>query len=183
MCIRDRYEGVRDYARREGLRMTAHVAESEEETLFVHDGSGIFASRHQARSIPVVARGCLPLTYLDHLGLLGPDMLLVHAIEAEPAEIVRLRETGTFVAHCPKSNAFLGHRIARVADMRAHRVHVALGTDSVASNDAIDMFAEMRLAREEQRMSFEDVFGMATIEGGEVCKDAQHIKSQIVRPG
>jgi 5-methylthioadenosine/S-adenosylhomocysteine deaminase len=49
--------------------------------------------------------------------------------------------------------------------MCAHRVHVALGTDSVASNDAVDMFAEMRLVREQQRLSFEDVFAMATIEG------------------
>jgi 5-methylthioadenosine/S-adenosylhomocysteine deaminase len=159
------YEGVRDYARGEGLRMTTHIAESEEETLFVRDGGGTFAARHQTRNIPVVARRYLPVAWLDQLELLGPDMLLVHAIETDPAEILRMRDTGTSVVHCPKSNAFLGHRIARVAEMRAHHVPVALGTDSVASNDSIDMFAEMRMAQAQQRLSVEDVFGMATIEG------------------
>jgi 5-methylthioadenosine/S-adenosylhomocysteine deaminase len=159
------YTGVRDYARREQLRMTAHIAESEDETVFVRDGGGLFAARHQARNIPVVARHCLPVAYLDQLGLLGPDMLLVHAIETEAADILRLRDSGTFVVHCPKSNAFLGHRVARIAEMHSKGVRLALGTDSTASNDSIDMFAEMRLTQGLQGLSFEDVFRMATIDG------------------
>jgi 5-methylthioadenosine/S-adenosylhomocysteine deaminase len=97
--------------------------------------------------------------------MLGPDMLLVHAIETDAADIRRLRDTATFVVHCPKSNATLGHRVAPVAAMRSNGVHVSLGTDSLASNDDIDMFAEMRLAVVQQDLPCEEVFRMATIEG------------------
>src|SRR4029079_13013347 len=77
------YEGVRDYARRESLPMTAHIAESGDETLFVRDGTGPFAASHGKRNIAVVARHVRPVAYLDTLGLLGPDMLAVHAIETD----------------------------------------------------------------------------------------------------
>jgi 5-methylthioadenosine/S-adenosylhomocysteine deaminase len=174
---KDLYEGVRDYARGEGLRMTAHIAESGDETMFVRDGLGPFAAAHSRRGIPVVARHCLPIAYLDRLGLLGPDMLLVHAIEMDAADMDRIRESGTSVVHCPKSNAYLGHGVARVADMRACGIPVALGTDSVASNDSIDMFGEMRLAQAQQGLSYEDVFRMATIEGAGALGMASQIGS------
>src|SRR5262249_30648522 len=108
------FERVRDYARREALRMTTHVSESREEIAFVRDGTGPFAESHMNRHIEVVPRGCGPVAYLDRLGLLGPDMLLAHAIETEPADFDRLRETGTHVVHCPRSNAYLGHRVAPI---------------------------------------------------------------------
>jgi cytosine/adenosine deaminase-related metal-dependent hydrolase len=89
----------------------------------------------------------------------------VHAIETDKADLDRLRDTGSFVVHCPKSNAKLGHRIAPVAQMRQRGVPVALGTDSVASNDAFDMFEEMRAVVAQQYLPFDDVLRMATIEG------------------
>jgi 5-methylthioadenosine/S-adenosylhomocysteine deaminase len=159
------YERVRDYARHERLPMTAHIAESRDETSFVRDGAGPFAESHRKRGIDVVPRGCSPVAYLDRLGLLGPDMLLVHAIETDAQDLARIRETGSFVVHCPKSNAYLGHGVASVAAMQAQGIPVSLGTDSVASNEAFDMFAEMRAVVEQQRLSSGDVLRMATIEG------------------
>jgi cytosine/adenosine deaminase-related metal-dependent hydrolase len=159
------YEGVREYVRGEGLRMTAHIAESLDETQFVRGGTGPFAERHAKRNIRVVPRRCSPVAYLDSLGLLGEDMLLVHAIEADAEDIQRIRETRSFVAHCPKSNMFFGHGVARVAEMREKGVTVSLGTDSTASNDAIDMFEEMRVVNSQQGLKFSDVFRMATIDG------------------
>jgi aminodeoxyfutalosine deaminase len=167
------FESVRDYARKERLRMTAHVGESRDETAFVRDGEGPFAAAHAKRGIGVVARHCSPVAYMNMLGLLGPDMLLVHGVESDEQDLEVIRDTGTFVAHCPKSNAKLGHATARIHDMRARGVHVALGTDSVASNNAIDMFEEMRAAIFQQRtltgridaMTASEAFRMATIEG------------------
>jgi aminodeoxyfutalosine deaminase len=171
------YEGVRDYARSEGLRMTAHIAESPDETLFVRDGAGPFAESHRQRNIDVAPRGCLPVAYLDRLGLLGPDMLLVHAIETDRSDLKRIRDTGTFVAHCPKSNAKLGHRIAPVAEMRQRGVPVALGTDSVASNDAFDMFEEMRAVVAQQHLRFDEVLRMATIAGAQALGLSDYLGS------
>ena len=159
------YEATRDFARHEGLRMTAHIAESHDETLFVSDGAGHFAEAHHRRGIPVIARRLSPVAYLDGLGLLGPDMLLVHAIEAGDEDLHRILGSGSFVAHCPRSNAKLGHRVARIAAMRQLDIPVCLGTDSTASNDSIDMFEEMRLAVAQQGLSANDVFCFATIEG------------------
>jgi cytosine/adenosine deaminase-related metal-dependent hydrolase len=159
------YEGVRDYAREDGLRMTAHIAEASDETSFVRDGSGPFAEAHRKRGIAVIARGCSPIAHLDRLGLLGPDMLLVHAIETDAQDLERIRERGAFVVHCPKSNAYLGHSVAPVAVMLERGIPVSLGTDSVASNHAFDMFAEMRAVVEQQHLGCEVAFRMATIEG------------------
>jgi cytosine/adenosine deaminase-related metal-dependent hydrolase len=159
------YERTRDFARSERLPMTAHIAESREETLFVRDGTGHFADAHRKREIGVTPRHLLPVGYLDSLGLLGPDMLLVHAIEADDRDLQRIRDSGSFVAHCPRSNAKLGHSVARIAEMRKAGIAVSIGTDSTASNDSIDMFAEMRLAATQQGLAADDVFRMATIEG------------------
>ncbi len=162
---KDLYERVRDYARSERLPMTAHIAESREETLFVRDGAGHFADAHRKREIEVVPRRLSPIAYLDSLRLLGPDMLLVHAIETDADDLRRIRAAGASVSHCPRSNAKLAHGVARVAEMQKLGIPISLGTDSTASNDSIDMFAEMRLAASQQGFNASEVFRMATIEG------------------
>jgi cytosine/adenosine deaminase-related metal-dependent hydrolase len=171
------FGSVRDYARKEGLSMTSHIAESRDETLFVRDGAGAFADSHQKRGIGVVAHGCSPVRYLDRLDLLGRDMLLAHAIETDTADFDRLQETRTSVVHCPRSNAYLSHGVAPVSVMRAHGISVSLGTDSAASNEDFDMFAEMRAVVEQQGLSFEDVFRMATIEGARGLGLEQYVGS------
>lgn len=171
------YERARDFARSERLPMTAHIAESHEETFFVRDGAGHFAEAHRKREIAVTPRHVLPVAYLDSLGLLGPDMLLVHAIETDDRDLQRLRDTGTSIAHCPRSNAKLGHGVARIAQMRKVGIPVSLGTDSTASNDSIDMFAEMRLAAAQQGLTPDEVFQMATIEGAQALGLGTHLGS------
>jgi 5-methylthioadenosine/S-adenosylhomocysteine deaminase len=157
--------------------MSAHVAESSEETVFVRNGDGPFAESHRRRNIPVVPRHCSPVTHLDRQGMLGPDMLLVHAIETDGPDLDRIRDTGTYVAHCPKSNAYLCHGIAPVEAMRKRGIEVCLGTDSIASNDAFDMFAEMRAVVAQQKIGVDDVFRMATIEGARALGLEQQVGS------
>jgi 5-methylthioadenosine/S-adenosylhomocysteine deaminase len=153
--------------------MTAHIAESRDEVLFVRDGAGPFGDGQRARGFDVAPRGCTPIGHLHNLGLLGPDMLLIHAIEADDADLQWIAESGSTVVHCPKSNAKLAHRTARVEDMRRWVIPVALGTDSVASNNVADMFEEMRAAVFFQRtltgrihaLTARDAFRMATFDG------------------
>jgi cytosine/adenosine deaminase-related metal-dependent hydrolase len=164
------YELVRDFARAENLPMTAHIAESSEETKFVRDGQGHFADAHRKRGIEVTARHLSPVPYLDSVGLLGPDMLMVHVIEAEEGDLRRIRDRGASVSHCPKSNQKLGHGVAPVAEMRQLGIPVSVGTDSTASNDSIDMFAEMRLATTQQGIGADDAFRMVTLEGARALR-------------
>src|SRR6185369_4925111 len=118
------------YAERERLHTTTHIAESRDEGLFVRNGEGVFADRWRERGIPVEAPGCSPLEYLDRLGLLRPETLLVHAIDLGDDDFTRLSKKCPSVVHCPKSNAKLAHGIAPIAEIQKTGVALGLGTDS-----------------------------------------------------
>lgn len=94
----------------------------------------------------LATHGRRPVEHLDHLGLLGPDTVLAHGVHLTDAEIDRIAATGAVVAHCPASNLKLAAGIARVPDLLAAGVAVALGTDGAASSNDLDMFTAMRLA-------------------------------------
>ncbi|MEW6591779.1 MAG: TRZ/ATZ family hydrolase, partial [Pseudomonadota bacterium] len=90
--------------------------------------------------------GVRPLERLARLGLLGPNFIGVHAVHVNEAEIALLAGHGCHVAHCPASNLKLASGIAPVADWLRAGVNVGLGSDGAASNNRLDLFAEMRLA-------------------------------------
>jgi 5-methylthioadenosine/S-adenosylhomocysteine deaminase len=179
------YRAVNDFAQWEHLRMTTHIGESEDEGMFVRWGAGVFAERWSGRGIAFDPPGCSPLSYLDRLGLLRPEMLLVHAIDLEDDDIALLRARRPALAHCPKSNAKLAHGIARLTEIRETGIPVGLGTDSVASNNAVDMFEEMRTAIFQQRartrkfdaLDAQRAFRMATLGGAECLGLEKHLGS------
>ncbi|WP_319239802.1 TRZ/ATZ family hydrolase [uncultured Propionivibrio sp.] len=90
--------------------------------------------------------GVRPLERLHRLGLLGPELIATHAVHLEPGEIAHLARHGCSVAHCPSSNLKLASGIAPIAALLEHGANVGLGTDGAASNNRLDLFAEMRLA-------------------------------------
>ncbi|MDR3056468.1 MAG: TRZ/ATZ family hydrolase [Zoogloeaceae bacterium] len=90
--------------------------------------------------------GCRPLHRLNRLGLLGPQLIGVHAAHLLDDEIAALARNNCNVAHCPTSNLKLGCGIAPIGEMLAENINVGLGTDSAASNNRLDLLAEMRLA-------------------------------------
>jgi len=87
-----------------------------------------------------------PIQRLHNLGLLGPNLIAVHAVHLTPDEIHLLARQGCHVAHCPASNLKLASGIPPVAEKIASEINVGIGTDGAASNNRLDMFAEMRLA-------------------------------------
>ena len=90
--------------------------------------------------------GVRPLERLRRLGLVTPNLIAVHAVHLEPAELELLARHGCSVAHCPSSNLKLASGFAPVAAMLKAGINVALGTDGAASNNRLDMFQEMRTA-------------------------------------
>jgi 5-methylthioadenosine/S-adenosylhomocysteine deaminase len=94
----------------------------------------------------LAAHSLRPIRRLQRLGLLGPGLIAVHAIHMEEDELALLAEHGSHVAHCPSSNLKLAGGIAPVAAMQRLGINVGLGTDGAASNNRLDVFAEMRLA-------------------------------------
>lgn len=90
--------------------------------------------------------GMRPIARMEKLGLLGPNLIAVHAVHLEPQEIALLARLGASIAHCPSSNLKLASGIAPVAEMLDAGINVGLGTDGAASNNRLDIFTEMRLA-------------------------------------
>ena len=87
-----------------------------------------------------------PLQRLKHLGLLGPNLIAVHAVHLTPDEIILLAEHGCHVVHCPSSNLKLAAGLAPVHALQQAGVNVGLGSDSAASNNRLDILSELRLA-------------------------------------
>jgi 5-methylthioadenosine/S-adenosylhomocysteine deaminase len=122
------FETVLTYAEQLGLGIHTHLHETRYEI-----------AQSQAEF------GLRPLQRLSELGLLGPNFLAAHGVHLLENEIEMLAESGCHIAHCPSSNLKLASGIAPISKLISNSVNVGLGTDSAASNNRLDMFAEMRL--------------------------------------
>jgi 5-methylthioadenosine/S-adenosylhomocysteine deaminase len=150
------FAAVADLARRERLPIAVHVAESADEDAYVREGRGPFADMQRARDFAVDVRGVSPVAALERTGVLAERALLIHAVRVDADDIVRIARHRCGVAHCPASNAKLGHGIAPLPELLAAGVAVGLGSDSVASNNRMDMLEEARLAALFQRARLGD---------------------------
>jgi 5-methylthioadenosine/S-adenosylhomocysteine deaminase len=139
-------ELIADYAGAEKLPLMMHAAESRAEEEFLREGRGLFADGLAKRGIEWTPPGISTIQYLKRLGLLDCQPLLAHCIRVDQEDIETLRETGSKVAHCPKSNAKLGHGRAPLVSFLNAGVIVGLGSDSVASNNTCDLLEEARFA-------------------------------------
>ena len=146
------YREAARFARRAGLRLATHVAESQAEVELLARGTGMISHAYRAAHLwngrHWTTPGLSPMKYVAQTGALGPETLVVHAVQVDGDDIATLAESGAAVAHCPRSNRRLHCGAAPVAELIAAGVPVGLGTDSLASNDSLDMFAEMRAAIE-----------------------------------
>jgi 5-methylthioadenosine/S-adenosylhomocysteine deaminase len=87
-----------------------------------------------------------PLDTLHRLGLIGPRTQCVHMTDLGDQDIALLAKTGAHVVHCPQSNLKLASGICPVTRLLAAGVNVALGTDSAASNNGLNLFQEIKTA-------------------------------------
>ncbi|HEU0007668.1 MAG TPA: amidohydrolase family protein [Terriglobia bacterium] len=163
------------FALAHNYRVCIHAAESEAETQLVEDGSGPMMESYRQRGIDWNPPRTSPIAYLHSLGILNRGTLLVHCIRLEPSDYEILSNQGVCVAHCPKSNVRLRHGFMNLAAMREHRIPTGLGTDSVASNNSMDLFEEMRFASANpcwmgagtNGLSTQEALRMATLGGAE----------------
>jgi len=172
-------ELIAEFAHSAELPLMMHAAESEAEDLFVREGCGIFADGLAKRGIEWKAPRTSTIQYLKQLGVLDVRPLLAHCIRVDDADIETLRETGSKVAHCPKSNAKLGHGVAPFAKFLQSGVTVGFGSDSVASNNTCDLLEEARFGvllsratHAEIRITASQALEVATF-GGQLKEGAQ----------
>jgi cytosine/adenosine deaminase-related metal-dependent hydrolase len=148
------------FARDERLPVMMHAAESEAEQLLMMEGRGLFAEGFASRGFEFRSPGVSTVRHLDATGILPTRPLLAHCVRVDAADISLIKERGAAVAHCPKSNAKLGHGRAPLAAMLRAGLDVGLGSDSVASNNTCDLLEEARFAALAARAAGD------TLEGG-----------------
>ena len=124
----DSIRDVADYALEYGLNMHVHVSETKAE----HEEC---KQRHQGKT---------PVQYLDELGVFRTRSTAAHCVWVEEADMDILAERGVTVASCPVSNLKLASGICNVPELQRKGVRVAIGTDSVASNNSLNFIEEMK---------------------------------------
>ena len=140
------YGAAAHFAHERDLPLAMHIAESEAEQKIVVDGSGDFAENLRRRGIAVARRARSPIALLEARGALDRGPLLIHCVRADDADIEIMARHACSVAHCPASNAKFGHGIAPILPFIAAGIRVGIGSDSVASNNRMDILDEARLA-------------------------------------
>lgn len=125
------------------LPQATHLAESAAERDYLVNGSGDWSPFAELLVPPSGETG---IRMLAAEGLLGPGLVAAHCVHADAEEIALLARHGVGVAHCPRSNAYLGCGVAPLEEFRAAGIAVAIATDSPASTPSLDMFDEIRAA-------------------------------------
>jgi cytosine/adenosine deaminase-related metal-dependent hydrolase len=130
--------------------LSVHVAESVEEIEFLHKGRGPI--RDMLKTLGVwdgtweVPR-CGPIEYLKRIGYLQVGTLLVHCVHLTAAELDDVRDADAVIVTCPRSNVWVGGGVPPVSRFYGAGVRVAIGTDSLASTETLNMFDELAALR------------------------------------
>jgi len=141
---------IAEAARQGEYPLSLHLAESEAEDQLLFDSSGPLAEL----LYPLVGwsdflpppRRTTPTRFFDAAGLLGPSTLAVHCVHLPPADAALLKERGVSICLCPRSNERLAVGRAPVHLFKKLGIPLCLGTDSLASNDSLSLWDEIRFA-------------------------------------
>lgn len=170
------FAALRDYLQTEHLPTSIHVGESPSESRLIEQGAGEFAEMFARRGISWESPHITPTQYAYSMGALTPQSLAIHCVHQTLEDTAQLAASGAAIIHCPKSNAKLGAGVAPLARwLRTDGLRVGLGTDSAVSNNAQDLWEEMRFALLLQRAVTEEaevvtaaqILRLATLGGAE----------------
>lgn len=160
------FQRIHDLAETYHLKINVHLHETESE---IQQSLQQFDKR--------------PIQRLHDLGFLNANVLAVHAAQLNDEDIDILAAKNTQIIHCPESNMKLASGICPIEKLRSRGLNVALGTDSVASNNDLDMFSEMRTATflskvstmDPTSLNADETLALATINGARALGLEQQI--------
>lgn len=161
--------------------IAVHLAESLDEVRFLHDSSGpiaelLYPFAGWENYLPAPRR-TTPTAYLDSLGVLNRATSVVHCVHITPADADILKRSGAGAVLCPRSNERLAVGKAPAALLKKAGIPLALGTDSLASNDSLSLWDEMRFLLKAFPGTFSpaEVLEMATLGGAQ----ALHLGAEV----
>lgn len=157
-CSKETLKKAKQAADSFGILFQIHVSETENEKNMIRESQGLS-----------------PVAYLDSIGLLDENTLLVHCVWPGSRDIPIIKASGSAIAHCAESNMKLASGIAPVPRFMKAGIPTGLGTDGSASNNNLDLFTEMDMVAKLHKtamsdpcvMRAEQVLKMATIGGAE----------------
>jgi cytosine/adenosine deaminase-related metal-dependent hydrolase len=132
------------------LRTSVHLAESADELEFLQQGSGQWRSILEsvgAWSDTWRPPSCGPVEYLERLGFMSARLLVVHGVHLTMDEMAALARAGATLVTCPRGNIATGAGVPPVAAFHRSGLRIAVGTDSLASVDDLNLFEELALLR------------------------------------
>jgi 5-methylthioadenosine/S-adenosylhomocysteine deaminase len=155
-CSQKTIQAAKAAARSQSVLFQIHAAETAQEQSLI-EGCGDMS----------------PIQYLDHIGVLDEQTLLIHSVWVDDKDVEIIANSGAAVSHNPESNMKLASGIAPAHKFLSAGISVGLGTDGCASNNDLDMFQEMDMAAKLHKahtldptvMDADSVLKMATIEG------------------
>lgn len=129
-----------------GLPLTTHISESDEETQMFSEQRGPLYD-----FLAKVGRqmdDCGKSSPLGHLGpLVESHWIIAHLNELQEADFTLLRKVRPHIVHCPLSHSYFGHTPFPYERLQGMGLNICIGTDSLASNQQLNLFAEMRTAQ------------------------------------
>ncbi|MDD2365292.1 MAG: amidohydrolase family protein [Desulfuromonadaceae bacterium] len=169
----DNFKLIKSVSNQYSLPLSIHLSESASESELMFDGSGDLASEfypfvgwNQFLARP--AR-CSSTELLNRNGILTPATLVVHCVHTSLADARILKETGAHIALCPRSNHILDVGSPPVRLFKKLGIPLSLGTDSLASNNSLSLWDEIRFTLNAfpDDLTEPDLFNMVTIRGAE----------------
>ena len=166
------YQRLGGIARRNRVLFSTHLNESREEVEFYEHGTGAFREMLVKKGFMRDGwkpPGACPVRHLDSLGLFDSDSVLIHCNYLSDGDVRIIASRRAGVVYCPRSHAFFGHVDHPFEKLLALGVPVALGTDSLASNDTLSVLDEMRfVAAHHPKTPPQTIVRMATELGAKV---------------
>lgn len=141
------FELYKECSRINDLLLCTHVAETIEEVNFLTDGKGAFIdllNRFGMLYDSWEPMGLRPVEYLGKTGILRNRPLLIHCNYISDDEISLIQREGSSVVYCPRSHRYFGHKEHPFKKLLDKKVNVAIGTDSLASNNSLSVLDEMK---------------------------------------
>ena len=133
-----------------GRPLSIHLGESAQEIEFLTAGTGEWRALLEALGVwnaSWTAPGCGPVEYLERLGMVNANLIAVHGVHFTDVDLSRLASARSTVVACPRSNQWTGAGEPPIERFYASGVRVAVGTDSLASVDDLNVFAELAQIR------------------------------------
>ena len=160
---------LKKQAQSQRLVFSIHLAESEDEKEFIREQKGGWADFLASRGIDFSTwqiKSNTPVGYLSDLGLLDASTIAVHLLNVSDKDIECLAQSKTKVCLCPRSNENLHKKLPDIEKMFKHGIQPAMGTDSLASCQSLDLFDEMAFVQKKYpTIDPAYILAMATING------------------